>query len=300
VKVLVTGDPRWLILAGWAAFFYVVSAICIKRAIMCGATQSVVNFNVNLLAAVVFQPLWFLAGAVDWSLAWMPIVAAFSFSLGQIFTFAALRHGDVSLATPLLGVKVIFTVVVASVLFGEDLSLKWWLAALAGTVGVIFVTGAGLRTLIPRLLQPDAMAALLAAAVFAFTDVLVQRWAPNFGIPAFMAIMFGGVGVISSIVFLVKDGRAVFRIPAGGRLPLFAGGVVLGAQALGMGVAIAMYGNATAANIVYASRSLWSIALAWAMARFLRDYDRGNERGTLGGRLAGSMLLIAAMVVVLF
>lgn len=293
------GDSRWLILPAVSAFFYVVSAICIKQSIRAGANQSAVNFTVNLLAGVVFQPLWLLAGPVDWSMWWMPAIAAVSFSVGQVFTFAALRHGDVSLATPLLGMKVIFTVLVASWLFGESLSIKWWVAASAGTLGVIFVTGASLRTLIPRLTRPDALAALWAAAFFAFTDVLVQRWAREFGVPAFMALMFGGVAVLSSVVFPLKDGRKVLQIPVASRLFLILGGAVLGLQALGMGVAIAMYGNATAANIVYSSRSLWSVGIAWAMAYYFGNSNPGGERGTLGARLYGSLLLIAAMVVVL-
>jgi drug/metabolite transporter (DMT)-like permease len=296
----VEGDPRWLILPAVSAFLYVVSAICIKQSIVAGAHQGAVNFVVNLLAGVVFQPLWLLAGPVDWSIVWMPAVASIAFSAGQVFTFAALRHGDVSLATPLLGVKVIFTVMVASLIFGETLSIKWWIAASAGTLGVIFVTGASLRTLLPRLTRPDALAALLAAGCFAFTDVLVQRWARDFGVPAFMALMFGGVAVISTVVFPLKDGREVLKIPAASRVYLFIGGGVLGVQALGMGIAIAMTGNATAANIVYSSRSLWSVALAWAMAYFLRGSGPGSEQGMLGARLGGSILLIAAMLIILF
>jgi len=295
----VEGDPRWLVLPAVSAFFYVVSAICIKQSIIAGAHQSAVNFTANLLAGIVFQPLWFLAGPVDWSLVWMPAVASITFSVGQIFTFAALRHGDVSLATPLLGVKVIFTVVVASLIFDESLSIKWWIGAAAGTLGVIFVTGATPRTLLPRLTRPDAFAALLAAGFFAFTDVLVQRWAREFGVPAFMALMFGGVALVSSIVFPIKDGRSVLHIPTASRLSLFLGGGLLGIQALGMGVAIAMSGNATAANIVYSSRSLWSVALAWGAAHFLHHGKKSSEHTTLGPRLVGSLLLIAAMVVVL-
>lgn len=293
------GSPAWLILPALSAFFYVVSAICIKRAIVAGAGQSAVNFAVNLLAALMFQPLWFMAGEANWELLWMPAIAAVTFSLGQIFTFVALRHGDVSLATPLLGVKVIFTVIFAALLFGEALSIKWWIAASAGTLGVIFVTGAKLRNLLPCLLRPDALAALTAAACFAVTDVFVQRWAPQFGVNAFIALMFGGVGFLSTIVFTVKDGIGVFAIPKRACIPLTVGGCILGVQALGMALAIAMYGNAAAVNIVYASRSIWSIVLAWALARLWTGYDASNEQGTLRGRLLGSLLLIAAMLFVL-
>ncbi len=296
---MIESSPAWLILPALSAFFYVVSAICIKRAIVAGAGQSAVNFAVNLLAALMFQPLWLLAGEANWELLWMPAIAAVTFSLGQIFTFVALRHGDVSLATPLLGVKVILTAIVAAFLFGESLSIKWWIAASAGTLGVIFVTGASLGKLLPRLLRPDAFAALTSAACFAVTDVLVQRWAPQFGVTAFIAIMFGGVGLLSTIVFTVKDGMGVFAIPTKAQIPLIVGGCILGVQALGMAVALAMYGNATAVNIVYASRSLWSIVLAWLLARVWIGYDAADEQGTLRGRLLGSLLLIAAMAFVL-
>lgn len=292
-------SEAWLALPAGAAFFYVVSALFIKRAISAGTSQSAVNFGVNVLAALVFQPMWLLATAVDWSFWWMPLVAACTFSIGQIFTFLALQHGQVSLATPLLGVKVILTAVAAAVLFGESLSLRWWLAAAAGTLGVIFVTGASIRGLLPRLLRPDALAAIISAAAFAVTDVLVQQWAPEFGVAAFVAVMFGGVGLLSTIVFTVKDGMRVFYIPGPARVPLVLGGGILGAQALAMAVALAMYGNATAVNIVYASRSIWSVVLAWVLASSLRDAESLHESGALPGRLIGSLLLIAAMGVVL-
>jgi EamA-like transporter family len=59
---------------------------------------------------------------------------------------AALRQGDVSVATPLLGAKVIFVAFITSFLFGDPVGVKWWVAAAICTCGIFLVTGAQPRT----------------------------------------------------------------------------------------------------------------------------------------------------------
>ena len=75
-----------------------------------------------------------------------PLAAAVTFFVGQLFTFAALRKGDVSVATPLLGAKVIFVALLNSIVFGESVGLKWWMAAFICTAGIFLVTGSQKRT----------------------------------------------------------------------------------------------------------------------------------------------------------
>lgn len=293
------GNELLLVLPAISAVIYVASALLIQRSIIEGASNGAVNFYANLIAGLLFQPIWLFASNVAWEMAWMPALAAVTFSVGQILTFVALRHGDVSVATPLLGAKVLFTAVVSAVFFGDTLSLRWWIAAGAGSLGVILVTGATLRTLVTRLLRADAMAALGAAASFAITDVFVQRWAPVFGIAGFIPMMFGSAAVISSVLFLCRDGVSVIRVPPPARKPLVAGGTALGVQALGIATALSLYGNATAVNVVYASRSIWSVVITWGLIRFFHVAPSGAAPKNLRGRFIGSMLLFAALLVVL-
>ncbi len=291
-------DREWLLaLPAGSALLYVVAALLLKRSILGGAGQAQVNLVVNVAAAVLFSPLAFFASGVDWGLAWMPVTAGVTFFFGQIFTFQALRHGDVSVATPLLGMKVLFIAAVSAVIFGEALELRWWVGAAASSLGVILVTGATWRTLGPRLFRADAVMSVAAAVAFAFTDVFVQQWAPKFGVAAFIPLMFGVVAVLSVAVFVPSRGVAVFQIPSAARIPLALGSLVLSVQALGMALALSHYGNATAVNIVYSSRSVWSVVLAAVLGRYLM-WTEGGEGG-MGRRLAGSILLFAAVVLVL-
>jgi drug/metabolite transporter (DMT)-like permease len=295
----VAGNDWLLLLPAGSAVLYVVAAFLLKQAIGLGAGQAQVNLFANVFAGVLFLPLAAFAGEVDWSLAWMPLVAGATFFLGQFFTFSALRHGDVSVATPLLGMKVLFIAVVSWLVFGEELAVKWWAGAAASSFGVILVTGATLGTLVPRLLRADALMSLAAAAAFAVTDVLVRQWAGRFGIAAFIPLMFGEVALLSLVMFLPRGGLRLFRPTRAALMPLTVGSVALSVQALGMALALGLYGNATAVNIVYSARSVWSVILAWLLARHFTTVDSVQEPAVVRRRLAGSILLFAAVVLVL-
>ncbi len=293
-------DREWLLaLPAGSAALYVVAAFLLKRAIRSGAGQSQVNLAVNVCAAVMFLPLGFFATEVDWGLWWMPLTAAVTFFFGQIFTFQALRHGDVSVATPLLGMKVLFIAVVSAVIFREALELRWWVGAAASSLGVILVTGATWRTLGPRLFRADAVMSLSAAVAFALTDVFVRQWAGQFGVAAFIPLMFSVVAGLSLAVFVPRVGMGIFSVPAAARVVLLAGSVVLSVQALGMALALSFYGNATAVNIVYSSRSVWSVVLAWMLGRYFAMHEAGSGPGVMRRRLVGSILLFAAVLLVL-
>ncbi len=290
-------DSALLALPALSAVGYVVAMLLLKRALSAGVSQAQVNLAANLAPGLLFQVFWLGAGPVDWARLWMPATTAATFLLGQIFTFRALRAGEVSVATPLLGTKVLLTAVFSAGLFAQALPLRWWAGAVASTLGVILVTGATWRTLGARLGRPDARYSLAAAATFALTDVLVGRWAKAFDPAAFVPLMFGLVAVASFVVF--PPARGTLALPAGGRLALAGGSVVLGVQALGMFYALALHESATAVNVVYSSRAMWSVVLAWLLARALGGAERHDAPEVMRRRLLGSALIFAAVVVVL-
>ncbi len=288
-----------LLLPAGSALGYVLAVLLLKRALSAGCGQGQVNLVANLVPGLLFQLLWLCGGGAHWAQIWQPAVAALAFLLGQICTFLALRHGEVSVATPLMGTKVLLTAVFGTLVFGQTLATRWWIGAAASTLGVILVTGATWRTLAPRLLRPDALFSLGAAASFGFTDVLVQHWARGFGLPAFIALMFGLVALVSLAVVVSMEGARVLRPAGKSAAPLLAGSAVLGVQALGMAFALGLHESATVVNIVYSSRAVWSVVLAWMLAHMLGAEEVHDSRATLGRRLAGSLLLFAAVVAVL-
>jgi drug/metabolite transporter (DMT)-like permease len=284
-----------LLLPAISALVYVLAALFIKQSITAGCRQGHVNLVVNLLPAILFQSLWLLSGPVDWTQAWKPAVAALTFFLGQVFTFLALRNGEVSVTTPVLGTKVIFTAAFSAIVFAQALELRWF-GALACSFGVLLVTGATWRTLAPRLLRRDAMFAIGAAATFGLTDVLVQHWTHPLGVPAFVALMFGITGVLAMVVFLpgLRGG-----IPRTAIKPVAGGAILYSVQIFGMAVALGLHESATAVNIVYGSRAVWSVVLAWALAKFLQTEESHDSREVLTRRLAGSLLIFGAVLAVL-
>lgn len=56
------------------------------------------------------------------------------------------------------------------------------------------------------------------------------------------------------------------------------------------------HGDATRINIVYATRGLWAVALTWFLARALQANEAHVPRRVMLLRLAGALLLTAAVV----
>ena len=65
-------------------------------------------------------PFWLLGGTIpEFSLWWQPVVAGALFFAGQVFTLLALTTGDVSVATPVLGLKIVLVALLSVVLIGD-------------------------------------------------------------------------------------------------------------------------------------------------------------------------------------
>jgi hypothetical protein len=93
--------------------------------------------------------------------------------------------------------------------------------------------------------------------------------------------------------------RQLVDSPRIARKALLWGASLLGAQNLVMAVAIRFSGDATAVNIVYSSRCVLSVVLAWTTARWLGSREATLPRGVLVLRLAGALLLAGAIVMVM-
>jgi drug/metabolite transporter (DMT)-like permease len=283
------------------AFVYTIGAVCSKRAFASGATVWQVNFAANMAMSILYLPFWLGA---DFSKVWLEgykaVIAAGAFFLGQLFTFAALRKGDVSVATPLLGAKVLFVALVSSVLFGQYLEGKWWFAAAICTCGIFLVTGSqrgpeGWT----RHSGSTAIYSLTAAIAYALTDTIIQQWSTAMGVVTFVAAMFSVVGILTCALYVPAVGlRKLVVSPVASRKALILGTLLLGAQNLVMAFAIGFSSHATAVNIVYSSRSVLSVALAWAMARWLGSQEAKLPRSVLLLRLAGALLLAGAILIV--
>jgi drug/metabolite transporter (DMT)-like permease len=288
-----------LAFAGMAALGYTLASFFLKASMLRGATSGQVNLTANIALGLVVQPLWFFASAdIANPPLWLPAITCFTFFLGQVFTFAALSSGDVSVATPVLGTKVILVTFFNAILFATPVSARWWIASIAASVAVATIAvgtphgerGAAFRT---------GALALISAGCFSFTDVLVQRWAGTYDPMVFLPAMFGGVSVLSTLWYAAMDRRA-FHPPSRARAALGIGSAFLGVQCALMFLSLAWTRDATAANVVYSLRSLLSVVLAGSIGAAFGLRESALPLPILVLRGVGASLLFGAIALILW
>jgi drug/metabolite transporter (DMT)-like permease len=290
----------YLLLPLASAVIYAVAALCLKIALGRGVTTWAVLFYSNLMLGILFAPL-LLAGSSGWNLGGAPLalLSGFLFFLGQVGTFRSLQSGDVSIATPALAAKVVFVALLSLFIPGSRPDPDLWLAVVLTMAGMVLLHRGPSRPASRPL--PTLAWALMAALSFAAADIVVQIGASAAGFTLFMPVMFATVTALSLPLLRPHILRPPRREVRAGALKWLAVGVVLiGVQATGMASAIGLFGDATAANVVYGSRGLWSLLLLALFAKMLGISDAIFDRGTLAVRVVGCALILVAVTLVLF
>ena len=77
------------------------------------------------------------------------------------------------------------------------------------------------------------------------------------------------------------------------------GCVLIGAQSLMFVMVIVKFRNATATNVVYSSRGLWSVVVVWGVGHWFANREQHLGARVLRWRLAGAMLMMAAIALVM-
>ncbi|MDE0865919.1 MAG: DMT family transporter [Rubripirellula sp.] len=282
-----------LILPLLASLLFVCGLIVIKRANAAGVSPITTLFCTNVAAAFAFSFIWLLGGdAIRWDLCWQPAIIATLFVFGLAFTFLAIERGDVSLATPIFGVKVVLVAILLTLTGEQDLPLQVWYAAALATfgIGLIQWTGNGH----PHHILLTVCFALAAASCFATFDVLVQRWTPIWGAGRFLPVVYWMVG-LGSLVMIPWVDFAPCKQP-GVRGLLCSGSLLIGLQAICIVVAVGVFGDAVRVNVVYALRGLWGVGLAWLAAKIWGGAEIEHDRTTMLLRTAGAALLTFAVM----
>jgi hypothetical protein len=63
---------------------------------------------------------------------------------------------------------------------------------------------------------------------------------------------------------------------------------------------IGAYGNATQANILFNSRTVWSVIFIWLMGSWFGNREADEGRGSMAHRLMGSAPMMTAIVPALY
>ncbi len=288
----------YYILPLMAAALYALSSIFIKVAMGAGVGITRTLFISNWVFLFVVGPLWLATGleSPDWTLWWVPLFAGTAAFCGALATFVALRFGDVSVATPLLGAKVLFVALLSTLILRESVPLTWWLGAVM-TAAAIYLLGAVPAGEARRNMTFTVMASMGAAFGFALLDIAAAGWASRFGLYPFMfytqlVVAFGSAALLP---FFSAPLREV-SVRAWKWLTL--GSVIVATQFVLMAWTLSTFGKPTGVNILYGSRGLWSVLLILAIGPLVGNFERDAGRGILARRLIGSVLLLAAITVV--
>ena len=285
-----------LLLPLLSALGYAFAALMLKRATEGGTGPWRVSFLTNWVQAAIFSLLWLIPTEHPATATHVmhAVISGTVFFVGQVFTFLALSRGDVSVATPVLGSKVIFVALFTVLLGAAAVTPAMW-AAVALTAVATALLGASGRVKRDALFR-SLLYGFSAAAAFAFTDVLQQRWVKAWGFSHYAATMFLTVAVLSFglVPFFRESLRA---LPAAAWRWGLAGGALLAVQALGIAWSIVNLG-ATTTNVLYTSRGIGSVVLVWSVGHWFGNAERTQGRAVMLRRLAGSALLLAAIVLI--
>ncbi|HEY3897990.1 MAG TPA: DMT family transporter [Chthoniobacter sp.] len=287
--------PSPMLIPLGSALGYAFAAIMLKRGTD-GAGPWRVNFLTNWVQATLFSLLWIFPVEHAASVANVghAVLSGAVFFVGQIFTFLAISRGDVSVATPVLGSKVIFVALFSAALGTETISGATWLAVLLTAVATVLL-GLGHPHARRDAIVRSLVYGFSAAAFYAVTDITQQRWVHEWGFSHYVATLFLTVAILSlTLVPLLRDGRAV---PSESWRWIIAGASVLTVQACGVAWSIVTIG-ATSTNVLYNSRGLWSVVLVWTVGHWFGNAERMHGRAVMVRRFAGSLLLLGAILLI--
>ena len=289
-------DPSWtpLLLALAAGVSYGLAAIFCKRALETGAGTFRSLAYSNWFITLCFIPFPLLAEkGFTQSEIELGFMLGVLFCASQVSCFLALRRGDASVATPILGTKTLFVAVFGYFIYAKSLPEKTWLAAILAVVAVVLL-GWPAKGSKPSF--PSMGLALLTAAGFGLTDALVPEFAKKGEVDPLNLIfmMVFAVGLFSFIFIPLTRGRFLgWRGQADKWLIL--GTIPLAAQAILMSLAIGFYDVPTEANVFYMSRGLWSVLFAAWIGRMIGASEGSAPKAVLVRRLIGAALLLVGI-----
>ncbi len=277
-----------------SSIIYVVGAVYLKRATQAGAGMWRAAFVTNVLSALIFLPLLLLGGEVPgWGALWQPMAVGALLVVGQCASLWALSRGDVSVATPVMGAKVILVAMFTALVADVVVPFRLWVAAGVSTlaIGVLHWGSRGRH----HDLGMTVLGSLVAAVAFALFDALVMFWSPVWGAGRLLPLSMG-MGAVASVVFVPFFRGSLASVPRVAWGLVFVGGGCIGFQGLLLIGTLGWFGDATAVNIVYSTRGVWSVLMVWLVGRQLGAVEAERGRSVLRWRLAGAALMCGAVV----
>jgi drug/metabolite transporter (DMT)-like permease len=281
-----------------SSLLYVVGVLLIKRASDFRVGVWRTTFVSNVVAALVFLLLLPLGGTMRWEALGQPLLVAVLFLVGQVLTFLALDKGDVSVVTPAMGSKTVMVAWFSTLLLAVSLPWVLWVSAILSFVAIALLNRQPEGVVVRPGLGRTLVLSIGAAASYALFDVLVQKWSPAWGAGRFLPVMFGFCALLS-LAFVPWFKEPLWRVPRAAWSWLLGGAFCVGFQALSLITTMAVFGDATAVNVIYSARGLWSVVAVVFVGHWFQNTEQQLPRAVLGWRLLGAAMMTAAIIVTL-
>lgn len=283
-----------------AGFFFAVGTLLLKRALSLGMSPwkmiFLCNFALVGVAFVLYRGYEVPKEGAAW---YQPVLGGSVFLVGQIFSFLAVKRGDVSIATPIFGSKVIFVGLLTVLFTGESIPWTLWLAAFL-TAASLALMATGPTTGHYRNLIFTVVASLMAAFSYGCADALTQKWGHLWGARTFLLYQMSTCALLSLTLIPLFVGQRHQPTERKAWYWLVFGAIVNAGQGCILYVAIGLYGRATEFNVVYNTRALWTILLIWMLGRWIENDEFSGGRSIVIRRVAGALLILAAVGLVGF
>lgn len=293
--MLITGDSRFLSIRefsgmNWERKWY--------RLGMKEGASALYSFHVsNVIIGLCFLPLILLEKQViAWDQILHPLLVGASFFIGSWFTFIAIHRGDVSLVTPLMGSKVIFVALFALIMASQPPSFSLICAAALSAIGIAVM---GAKDFYHSSHAAFTISfALISSAIFAICDILMRKWAPDFGPLAFITTSTSCLALVSivTLIWMARYTRHSRPTSTATKWIIWSS-VLIAIQAIGMSIIVATHDDTTGINVVYGSRGLWAIVLIALVGPLLGNHERKLAKGVILYRLIGTIILTIAIVI---
>ncbi len=286
------------ILALISALSSTIGNIYAKRSVKEGANSIQIALFSNVFVPVLFIPALIInRSTFNWSEVLYPIIMGVALYLGMILSFIALRYGDVSIQTPILGSKVIFVTLFTVLLGLESLKFTTLIAALLTFIAIFMIgytksEGAKKKALLSVLLG------LASVILFVITDLVIQERSYLFGK---MSFVFIGTVITSTLLlitaYVMKSGFNSVKKKTRKWLALTA--VFNCAQSALIAYALSFFGHATEFNIIQATRGFWVVLIVWVFGGFFGVNEGGLGRLVMIKRMVGALIMLASVLLVM-
>jgi len=278
--------PLVFFCAAGAATLYATGSLQIKRCLIAGAPKRRAIAATNYAMALWALPLFFISRGDFELIAWLTaVLAGVALFLGRILSVKALDVGDLSIVGPLLGMKTLLVAIFSFATGQTELSAWLWIAAIAATLGVVLIQRGPKKFSQNR--RQAAYYAGGASILFAACDILVVEARGQLGIGWLSPTLFMTVALLVPLM-----GKSPAPPPEAKKAMYF-GSVIMGFQTSLIIFLIGLTGQAVLINIVYSSRSIWTVVVD-------RFYGRGEGVAAFfKWRLIGAALLVAAIVIII-